>query len=233
MIPQDIKGRLFPLYKELMMKTTEDNICTFCMQWGKEFSFEKNEGILFVGKAVNGWQCNERNVNLLFDPKAKENIFNLDDQITWIEKNNHEKYNTNKSAFLRVIKRVSCSLYGNDWVKKIAWTNLYKLAPYDGGNPSANLRKRQLEACLKIFQAEISILQPKTVIFFTSGWERKFLTFMNGSKDLGKPTNRVKWNKYYFDIFEIKGIRYIETYHPQGKNESEHVEKLVKYILRE
>lgn len=229
---EELKKHLFPLYKNLLDKVkNENNIYTFCMQWGNKFPKESKSGILFVGKATNGWVNNSTEIEELFGTTEKR-IFDRGDQMKWVNKleNNVKSYNTRKSAFWRVIKNVSEIKNGDDeWFNKVAWSNLYKVGP-EKGNPSERLKKLQIEECKKILETEIKILSPKYVIFLSSGWEHSFLNYLinKAEKDNFK---KIKWcNKYETKGFTINGINFITSVHPQGKNEKEHTKVIIEII---
>ena len=231
---ENLKENLLPLYQNLLDKVKiKKNIYTFCMQWGNQFPQEKESGILFVGKATNGWITDSKKIEELFG-ETKDRIFARDDQMKWISNlaNNEKGYNTRKSAFWRVIKSVSEFKNGkDDWFSKIAWSNLYKVGP-EKGNPSESLKKEQENICKIILETEIKILNPKYVIFLSSGWEHNFLNYL--IKDLPKENfNKVKWsNKYETKGFTINGTNYITSLHPQGKNEIEHTKAIVKIMKK-
>jgi hypothetical protein len=230
---KEIRDGLFPLYQELLSKNTFKDVCTFCIQWGENFPFAKNEGILFVGKCVNGWASKETDANILFgDPNKQDTIFARPDQMKWVKdlEGDNDVYNTNKSAFWRVIKRVSQNLYPkDDWYSYVAWSNLYKLSPFEGGNPSEALCEEQLGACRKIFEKEIEIFSPKYVVMFTSGWEHKFLYHLNDNNHT-KSELKEKWDDYETKLFRIKDVIFIVSKHPERKPEDEHVEAITKLI---
>lgn len=91
--------------------------------------------LLFIGKSVNGWVRESKDVDKLFDSQDENRIVNRDDQLVWVK--NHEgskeDYNTNRSAFWRVIKAISKKITDtNEWYRYVAWSNLYKASPKDG-----------------------------------------------------------------------------------------------------
>ena len=225
----------FPFYKDLLNNNIcnhEGQICTFFHQAGKKFSNTNDRRILFVGKANNGWITDCRDVDFLFKLSNPDRIVNRDDEMEWIEKQygEHEKkfYNTKKSAFYRLMKNISVSLLEkSDWYHYVAWTNLYKIAPWEGGNPNNRLKKMQVNTCIKILEKEFELLNPSIIIFLTSGWENKFLKnsiYKNNKK------NFQQWGKYktYYDVISSKLLIY--SHHPQGKDERSH-SKAIKDIV--
>lgn len=226
-----LREKIFPIYRELFEQNNFENICTFAIQWGQNFPIEKNKGLLFIGKAVNGWVTNDKNVNNLFDENNSYRIFDRKDQMEWVSNllGNTKGYNTRKSAFWRLIIKVTKSYYPEKWYSHIAWTNLYKIAPWKGGNPNSKLQAQQKEYCSDILLQEIITLSPEYVIMLTSGWEWTFLNFLNKGKKLNVLAEK-KWGKYKTKLIEIEGTKYIVSPHPQGKKEWEHKEIITKLI---
>jgi len=226
-----LKEKLLPLYSRMLGNNTYQNICSFCVQWGKNFPQKQNDGILFVGKAVNGWINNETDIEILFG-NSEERIFNRKDQMEWVHnlERNFEGYNTRKSAFWRVIKGISSNFHSaKNWFSYIAWSNLCKIAPFTGGNPNDGLYYEQLEYCQEILLKEIEILSPKFVIFLTSGWEKDFLYYLNGNNQT-KSIKKVSWCGNETKLYEIKGVYYITSVHPQGKPEAKHIETIIELM---
>lgn len=230
-IAEKLLSSLYPIYEDLLNKENLGDICVFCIQWGNNFPSPENKGILYVGKAVNGWITNEKNAKLLFDLSNKDRIFQRSDQIEWVKnlRGTNDIYNTNKSAFWRVISKISESTYSNNWYSDVAWSNLYKLAPWEGGNPNASLRRIQEDHCKNILAKEIEVLSPKFVIMLTSGWEREFLKHMNDGKDI-KHKEVVNWGNYTSNLYHINNVYYITTQHPQGKKETPHAKAISGFI---
>ncbi|MEL6477322.1 MAG: hypothetical protein AAFR17_08330 [Pseudomonadota bacterium] len=89
-------------------------------------------------------------------------------------------YNTNKSAFWRIARRVLAELTasGEDWSSHLAWSNLYKVAPWEGGNPGAKLMDYQWGLAARLLRAELDLFQPRHILFVTGGYETWFLPFL-------------------------------------------------------
>lgn len=225
---ETLRTNLIPLYKNLLEQNiSEKDIYPFCMQWGKQFPKEEKSGILFVGKATNGWINNSKNIEDLFGIQKEKMIFAREDQMKWAENlKKDKKYNTNKSSFWRTIKRISEKENGKEnWSTKIAWSNLYKLS-FEKGNPNEKLKKSQIEICKKILETEIKVLNPKCIIFLTSEWERDFVNYLTLGKERVNPIS-LKWGKNYKTFgFTVDNLNYIISVHPQGKSENEHCKKI-------
>ena len=222
-----LKEALKPLYKELLnIVQPTDSDSAFCVQWGKNYPAEKNEGILFIGKAVNGWN-KANDIDTLFGD-GNERTFNEADQMQWVEdlEGNQDGYNTRRSAFWRLIKNISQTLYPNNWSSHIAWSNLCKISPLEGGNPNDSLYYKQLASCQKILEKEIEILSPKYVVMLTSGWEKDFLYFLNGNKTTKSVHKEIWGNGYETNVYRIKDTVFITSPHPQGKDGQAHMEAI-------
>ncbi|MDR1904090.1 MAG: hypothetical protein LBQ88_17605 [Treponema sp.] len=220
------------LYGELLsaVKDHPGDMCAFFSQTGKHY-YHAGKKLLFIGKSVNGWVNNARDVEELFDPHNPDRIVNRDDEIVWVEDaaETSSGYNTNRSAYWRVIKKVTQDFYGkDDWYNHIAWTNLYKISPW-AGNPSGTLRQMQEAVCVKILNEEIKTLKPDVVIFLSSGWEDFYLK----STGLDPQKNQVKtWGAHETRCQTKDGITWIMSPHPMGKEEGAHVTAILE-ILRE
>lgn len=226
-----IKEKILPFYRSLLDGNKSLDTCTFAPQWGKNFPFKEKNGILFIGKAVNGWIKNEQDVNKLFDLENDNRIFARKDQMEWVNESagNTKGYNTNKSAFWRVIRAVSEKYYPQDWQSNVAWSNLYKIAPWKGGNPTSKQIKNQFELCAELLKSEIEIFSPEYVVMLTSDWEKSFLEYLNNQNKF-ENVQHVEWDKYSTRLVEINGTKFILSVHPQGKPEILHKEAILKLM---
>ncbi len=208
-----------------------DGLSVFFSQWGDDF--EKHRDLLFIGKSPNRWRVpytQETQAEAFFDDKCKHEP----NQIHWVEIVK-PGYNPNKSHFWQVIKKVTKAYYPEakgDWYKKIAWSDLYKVSPHSGGNPNKALRDAQRKQCVEILKEEIAILQPKTIIFLTSGWENYFLKEMLPEYNKGdmESTEWDKKKKHTTYCGEFDKRKYIVSHHPQGKKWDPHAEAILDFI---
>lgn len=243
MIAKEIKDGLYPIYKRLLTENTfEEDVCGFCVQWGENYPFnKKHTGLLFVGKAVNGWidikkNNDENDLKELFNIELGDGLLARKDQMKWVENTKPDDPHpyVNRSAFWRVIKTTTTDLYPTKepWYSNIAWSNLYKVSGSKGGNPRVKLQKQQREYCFEILKKEIELLAPKYVIMFTSGWEEPFLYNLNGNKDPEVLAEK-RWGEYETILYKIKGVNFIVSPHPQGKKQDIHVDALIKLINKD
>lgn len=231
---EKLKSELSPLYDKLIKDVENEQPAEkafFCMQWGKNFPNADNDGLMFVGRATNGWKDHDYKASSFFGNSFGQ-LFNLPDQMQWVEDaEGSSNYNTKSSAFWRVIKAVSSHFYPSNWSSYVAWSDVCKVAPFKGGNPLNSLYYAQIEDCEEIFKAEVKALSPKAVIFFTGySWAKDILISLNGGNE-PKPTDGKAWGgNYKAVVYKINGINYIVTEHPQGKSEVEHTDTLIKII---
>jgi len=167
-------------FAENIRKVNRDNsekeYSLFYPVLGKDFIKERS--LLIVGQATNGWNPNFSVLNVLPDnidtlvsealnySKEEEGKCALD----WIN-NDWSKYKLYRSFFWNVTYKVVQEHYGRgdrDWNNIIAWSNLMKIAPTEGGNPDYAEREAQLESCSRLFQQEINDLKPKNVVIMTN-----------------------------------------------------------------
>lgn len=217
------------LYRE-MWKSTEslDGECGLIIpQWGEKFPDTEYGGILFVGKAPNlrtSGHKDKANGLKMLESFGKENL-------SWLKNDD-----TNHSAYLRIVKKISKKLFKNNYYANIAISNLYKLGPLDKDYPSARLLNLQKNNALKIFLKELEILKPRFVVMFSSELEKSgFLKrFQNDGKSTGRIDDEV-WGsqrKYTTKVYKIHETFFIASRHPQGKNEENHIDVIISFIKK-
>lgn len=233
-IETKLRESLRPLYVQLIKDIErcyqEDDLVCFAAQWGKFFPEETNDGVLFVGRATNGWTCLTPDVDVLFG-ETNNAIFNLPNQMEWVDMQDRSKigYNSRQSAFWRVIRKVSRHLYPEPELSHVAWSNVCKIAP-DGANPNDELYYAQLNTCQRILKAEIDSLAPKFVIFLTGlAWCKDFLYYLIPDRNQ-RPLCSEAWGNYDVKAFEHGGIYYLVSEHPQSKPEDEHAQAIIRLI---
>ena len=234
---KNLAEKLKPLYQKMLDEVGEENNegnIKFCIQWGEQFPVEKNTGIIFYGRANNGWVCFDTTAEDIFDPNNSDRAFARDDQMSWVEEcaGDVNGYNSNSSAFWRVVRNVSSEFYPKDELQHIAWSNLCKIAP-DGSNPSDSLYYAQLPYASGIMKTEIEFFSPKHVVLLTGeGWAMPFMKEIFG-KDEPPIVGSAEFGgvrDYEITVYEKDNVFYYVSEHPQGKNESTHIEALVKLI---
>jgi hypothetical protein len=149
--------------------------------------------LMVVGRAVNGWDVPGRLPSSLTSSQIIEKF--LTEIVSSATKRSAKgcpmcwvtdpvrpnDYNSRRSAFWRVIRRVIGELKIADtdddtWPSYLLWSNLYKIAPKEGGNPTGFLRRIQFDTCALLFGKELEIFKPKRVLFLTGmGWAKPFV----------------------------------------------------------
>ncbi len=144
--------------------------------------------------------------------------------MTWVTESwsTGADYNTAGSAFWRVAKAVTEQLgiapADSTWASHLAYTNLYRVSPHGGGNPSDPLCRVQEQSCIDSLGEDLDRLQPRRVLFLTGyDWARPFLERLGGWKS----------SDTRIDGLEAAGrlerggrsIQVVVAPHPQGKQE--------------
>jgi hypothetical protein len=137
-------------------------------------------------------------------------------------------YNTARSAFWRVTRHVHRNLSGHpedapDWSDRLVWSNLYKLAPAGGGNPSETLCRLQFASCLQLFQEELSRLWPRRVLLLTGlDWARPFL---EATSEVTHATGAIEATGVYTHS-DGSVTQLVVAPHPQGRSEDALAEEI-------
>ena len=198
-----------------------------------------NRELMVVGRAVNGWtddtilpsQLAEPNECRRYSEVVKRNSSGdaRDCPMQWVQDywQNPEGYRTIDSAFWRVIRQVMEGLniaFENDpWPSHLVWSNLYKVAPAEGGNPGNGLCHVQLKGCKSLFDTELNIYRPSRVLLLT-GWD--------WAGDFVKSDCRTHSNTGFVEATgRRKETSIVVAKHPQrlpkGKTEAEWVENVL------
>ena len=161
--------------------------------------------LMIVGRAVNGWSMEVTPAELK-DPAVARNFADrLGHEMTdakgcplsWVRDGwgAREGYNTKKAAFWRVARRTAVELgiapeSSTDWASRLAWSNLYKVAP-PAGNPSEAVCSAQQAGCIELLREELCVFQPQRLLFLTGLWATPFLRALPWvqREDRGTTTN--------------------------------------------
>ena len=217
-------------------KKAAQELCGFMALRGSRY----DNKLMVVGRAVNRWGCGKSISDLKsLDAREKfiDGFFYPDGQcqMEWVARNagNTGGYNTNKSAFWRVIRQASRRLGvwqdGNeeDWSSRLVWSNLYKISPHDaGGNPSNGLCKIQEPGCIELLREEIREYAPEKILFLTGwNWAWPFVTPLSSERQ--ETSGLVEASGKIDVLGHNKEIPFVVAKHPQGKPESEWVEEVI------
>jgi hypothetical protein len=202
--------------------------------------------LMIVGRAVNGWsenicpaelQDNERRGEFASVVHRSVSAVSSDHcPMSWVSDQWEaaKGYNTRRSAFWRVTRSVTERLAvsaGEDlWPSTLVWSNLYKIAPSDGGNPNSALRDAQFEGCVAILEKQHALFLPRRILFLTGrDWAEPFLRRMNGRESEQDPHERQYVEGAGILATEAGNfVRYVVAKHPQGKREAALVDEVVE-----
>lgn len=143
-------------------------------------------------------------------------------------------YCTATSAFWRVIRAVTQKLAianpdrdeNLTWPSFLYWTDLYKISPEAGGNPTTALIAAQQNACERMLKEEIAQAVPKRILFLTGwDWARPFLACL-GVQDAPPRQGHVTFCGKLQLALEQEALVVVAP-HPQAKPEGEIVEEII------
>lgn len=138
---------------------------------GELYGKNNNFKLMVVGRAVNGWEYD-------FDScESEEDVLNaiLNQTFTFEDivkeegiQGEKSTYFYSKSPFWRLIRKLLESYgEGENYNKKVLWSNLYKIAPRNGGNPGWLLIRPELQTYIDMIKKEIEIYKPTHILFIT------------------------------------------------------------------
>lgn len=210
--------------------TSFPDVTGFLPLHGKMYSSR----LMVVGRAVNGWHksvspaafkssqlCEDYSKSLLDPPTERKEC-----PMRWVSDSwkTDTEYNTATSAFWRVIRSMVDELNiadvdSGEWCSHLVWSNLYKISPSKGGNPSSALMRLQFPGCLAMLKQELSIFRPDRVVFMTGvDWVRPFLDDMDAEYT---SSNEGQLAEAYGVIRLDNGhkTKMVVSAHPQGKGD--------------
>lgn len=221
-------------------KVREKSLCWFPTHFGSRWSGE----LMVCGRSPNGfdpvWSSEDvatragrseivRRVRKRFEP--------IDCQMRWITDawKIRGSYNTVRSAFWRVTLKISSQLEivpstDTEWSAPLAWTNLYRLAPSAGGNPSAALQRLQRRLCIDHLRQDLEVARPRRLLLLTGiDWATPFLQALSANTE--KREGLVEAFGTLF-LADERPISVVVAKHPQGKREKSLVDKVAEVFAR-
>lgn len=225
---------------DLRDKYREDKLTAF---WGRKGSLAKGD-LMVVGRAVNGWDDAIWDKDELQDPKEMHPFVvqmrqkaesSAQCPMHWINEywqRTDGNYNVAKSHFWQAIKGVALGLgvavSEDEWPSRIMWTNLYKVSPFDEGNPSTGLLELQREHCGDILRTEIGRWFPKRILMLTDiDWALWFLQKFGATRVQVEGFKYVQWvGKMDIGLKEPAVI--VVTSRPEGKPREPFVSEIMK-----
>ena len=237
----------------LPANATKDQVCGFLSMEGERYR-QADPKLMVVGRATNGWEpkifplkLSSTEEKSTFAATAFKHSSETLDWVTDLWGNQSPKeYNTKRSPFWRVIRGVveklgianSSGALSDKWASYIVWSNLYKIAPAEEGNPGQALIKVQLDGCKELLCEEIEkSYQPNRLLFLTEStsdhnaiedWSYPFVSHLVAKKiipALIPPTNRSPYVKLISQPTE--SVKVVVAVHPQTRNETAWLEDVV------
>ena len=229
------------LSEKILLPVGKTSVCGFLACKGKLY----DGGLMVVGRAVNGWKKRISFKNIASEEKRRyfAKVVADDAQggecpMHWVldDWGSTEGYNTKRSAFWRVIKQVAINdevcagASEDDWASHLVWSNLYKVAPSEGGNPTGKQMEAQREGCKKLLRREIEDFAPSRLLFLTGlEWAEPFLqaAVASGGGDVthAKGTHVVATGR--LGSRKGRSCATVVANHPQGKRECNWVKEVL------
>lgn len=141
-------------------------------------------------------------------------------------------YLTFRSFFWNVTYKLICRYYGINeskwhWSGKMVWSNLYKIAPAEGGNPDNDECLWQHDISLELVRREIEEIKPKYCIILTNyDWWQPFQEHLQ-TKIISRSESSIIESIELYDQTKI-----IVTSRPFRGSSNQHVEEMLKKIGR-
>lgn len=155
------------------------------------------------------------------------------------------KYSLRKAQIWSYSKAIWDGLYGKEtkweerWFEKIVWSNLYKIAPHNGGNPCTKLMKKQEHACCELLKAEIEYFKPTHIFIATAydGWFDKFEGIFQNVVKCGKNiySGESKNNVYVetianYEYEDGSKAKIVVACRPEGREKEGYVKQVCSYF---
>jgi len=213
------------------------DLCSFMQAVGNRANGE----LMLYGRAVNqsktywklGEDVNYEEISLNTQAASSSPKDNPDScPMMWVSEfweHPHNGYSTKRSSFWRVARDVTTALRICDrddtrWPSSLVWSNLYKVAPYSGGNPSSTLADIQLPLCKELVSLEVDSIRPKRILFLTGlNWFNPFLDIFSIDKSAARGTYVKLVGKDSRFSTQI-----VVAVHPQGKPQAAVVREIVE-----
>ena len=235
------------LYEELYCCFSEisdfPHMAHFVAMKGKYFDTNEKR-LMLVGRSVNGWGSLTASSAEEFGMAAESQFTDLSRWSGWVDdkegrmySKNDPSYSLDRSPFWAYSKEVFNRIPGSAvkntgiWMENIVWSNLYKVSPPHGGNPSNNLLFKQNDICRKILECEIAELRPTHILFMTGyDWIYPFQSIFDTLDFWGKNKNRGnnKTEHYVEGKASIDGIPVVITCRPEYRDKTKFVEQVMR-----
>ena len=197
-------------------------------------NYSKDGSFMVVGRAANQWAIGwlpdkvasaEGRKEILDDVYIQGEDKKLFTSDVW---GDEEQYNTHKSAFWRVTELVTKELQivnaEGVWRDHLIYSNLYKISPFKGGNPSDKLCATQERLCSELLMEELAQWTPKRVLFLTGMkyWAKPFTEYLRvETRGHAETMKHVEYTGKLFLPQSGSTSNIVVAQHPQGKKGGE------------
>ncbi len=204
-----MNNRLKELYGKLYADAMKIKLSNFFPVCGAEYGRSGAVRLMVVGRAVNGWDEFKAGDEASFMGSAERGMDGKG--FSWLGHENKSgvydnelasesylnargeetHYDLRTSPFWRTVKEITRRLYGWEengiparWYEHIIWSNLYAIAPKDGGNPDDAMQRIQRDTCRELLLEQIKEFAPTHILFitgqdwFNAFWENRPLCEM-------------------------------------------------------
>lgn len=209
------------LYSQLYADAMKIKLSNFFPVCGTEYGRSGAVRLMVIGRAVNGWDEFKAGDEAAFVASAARNVDGkgflwlgrenrggvYDDELAseaYLNARGEETYyDLRTSPFWRTVKEVSKRLNSwdengmpNRWYEHIVWSNLYAIAPKDGGNPDDAMQRAQRDTCRELLLEQIKEYAPTHILFITGqDWFNAFWA-KRPICEMEELTDRQKYGKY-------------------------------------
>lgn len=214
-----------------------------------------DQKLMVIGRAINGWRHGWNPADLTVPEKRAQVLEKsrqrseaptapVERPMMWVVRKTgpsmrvdpktgaqEKQNNVNQSAFWRVIRAVyTRTVLGGkerprDWPSYLCWSDLYKISPKSGGNPSSKLRALQRPLAMQLIAEEIAQFAPARVLVLAGeNWFRPFARHLELTVTSQPGTD--------VSVAQDGGRTWVIAPHPQGKKEKPLVDAIADSFAR-
>lgn len=223
---EDLDPHYFDAFERMCRRFTGADARELCAFWpviGRRFETSAPR-VLLVGRATNAWEPG-------LDADEARTYSDVSKAGQFVEADAYAR----RSAFWRAARGTLAALgfdtdaaadHRNDWMQVLTWTNLFKVAPRQGGNPSQRVRDLIRDDCVELLGREVDALKPSVVLVFAGAdW---FEAFGQGLGVALEPSA----GRFVGGVAQARGARWVVAKHPMGKPHAEFVAELTAALRR-
>lgn len=126
---------------------------------------------LALFRTVKGVRFDSQKIRLMIVGRATNGTDKPTPDFSWVRSYFEEAHGMTRSQFWNTGKKFFSALTGitleDDWYENIVWTNLFRIAPKSGGNPTKKLADNQKRLCIQAHKEDIETYQPTHILYMT------------------------------------------------------------------